>query len=146
MSFFRYFMLICNCLWIILNFLKHLWFFDTPLLYYYITLSSSIISYLSIILECELFGFFSNFISNQNINCFFFFWIALAEAVFTASVADCFAWSRHLWLYLPLKIFNGICSIRQKSIAFLEIFEHSVELSSSALLSSKRCHFLCFTR
>ena len=60
MSFFRYFiryffiMLICNCLWIILNFLKLLWFFDIPLLYYYITLSSSIISYLSIILECEL--------------------------------------------------------------------------------------------
>ena len=34
-----------------------------------------------------------------------FFWIALFEAVLSASVADCLAWSRSFWLYLPLKFF-----------------------------------------
>ena len=31
------------------------------------------------------------------------FWIALFEAVLNASVADCLAWSKGNWLYLPLK-------------------------------------------
>ena len=31
------------------------------------------------------------------------FWIALFEAVLSASVADCLAWSRSFWFYLLLK-------------------------------------------
>ena len=75
-SFFRYFLiiLIFNCLWIIL-------------LRSFQGLRDSV----------------SNFITNQIISCFSWVFFLNFEAVLSALVACCLAWSSCLWLYLPLE-------------------------------------------
>ena len=132
-SFSRYFLiiLIYNCFWIIFlwifwKFCKNiflrfyyqsnrqlLWlFFDIPLLYYYIYLSSSIISrlfsrnislfrYFFIILICNyllivllwifwnFFDFISNFVTDQIISYLCWYLNCSFEAVLNESVADC---------------------------------------------------------
>ena len=101
-------------------------FFGITLLYYYANLRSSIIFYLSsgdlylsldISLSCSFIIFFwiilqwtlsdfrnsiSSFITNQITICFHCFLNYFFEVVLSATVADCLAWSRRLWLYLPL--------------------------------------------
>ena len=110
-------------------FLKLFWFFDISLLYYYFNLESSIISFLfsgdmslsdSFVTVSELCccEFFETFVILPSYDlatatavllpikspvASAAFWIALFEAVLKASVADCLAWSRSFWLYLPLK-------------------------------------------
>ena len=96
-----------------------LWFFDIALLYYYLNLSSSIISCLvsgdinlslgifyHVIFGCIEWGFLSvfrnfcnfvgNFVTTNLILSFFLF------LVLSASVADVLAWSRGFWLSLQL--------------------------------------------
>ena len=93
--------LICNCLWTILLWI--LWNF---------------------------FYFIGNCITNQITSCFCFFLITLFQAVLNASVADCLAWSRVFWLYLPLKFFLYVYQYfypyfqqKTKIHSFLQIFD-----------------------
>ena len=99
--YFHFIMLVCNSFWIIL-----LW-------------------------VCSNFcNFVSNFITNQITSCFLCFLNCFFETVLNASVADCLAWSRSFWLYLPLEFsliflpifFIHIFSNRQKSIAIYKYF------------------------
>ena len=113
--------------------LTNLLFFDITLLYYYILLKSSIIFCLfsgniCLSLRISLWGllFSSSFLTVSELFCevleafeIFYailllikspvastvFIIALFEAVLSASVANCSAWSRSFWLYLPLKFY-----------------------------------------
>ena len=124
--------------------LTDLLFFDTPLLYYYINLRSSIIFCLfsgdvdlssGIFLPCsfvtvsKLFccGFFQTFVILAVILLPIkspvssaAFWIAVFEAVLNASVADCSAWSRSFYMitqvftYIFTNIFTHIFNKRQK--------------------------------
>ena len=134
-------------------------FFGIPLLYYYIILKSSInfcLSsgdiYLSLVisLSCLIFPFsfiiifelfygdiFETFII---LSAIFLpikspvasavFWIALFEAVLSASISDCLASSRRFWLYLPLKFvfiflpfFGHIFWQKAKIHSLLQIFD-----------------------
>ena len=113
--------------------LTNLLFFDITLLYYYILLKSSIIFCLfsgniCLSLRISLWSllFSSSFLTVSELFCevleafeIFYailllikspvastvFIIALFEAVLSASVANCSAWSRSFWLYLPLKFY-----------------------------------------
>ena len=115
--------------WCLINLL----FFDITLLYYYILLKSSIIFCLfsgniCLSLRISLWSllFSSSFLTVSELFCevleaFVIFYaillpikspvastvfiIALFEAVLSASVANCSAWSRSFWLYLPLKFY-----------------------------------------
>ena len=108
-------------------YLTNLWFFDIPLLCYYINLRSSIFFCLSsgdvylslgISLSCS-FVIVSELFCSELLETFVIlltillpikspvasavFWITLLEVVLKASVADYLAWSRSFWPYLPLK-------------------------------------------
>ena len=52
----------------------------------------------------RLCNFVSNFITNQIVSCFCCCLNCFPEAIFSASVADCLAWSRSFWLYLLFKL------------------------------------------
>ena len=104
--------------------LRHLLLFDIPLLYYYINLRSSIIFcsfswdiYLSldiiILLSIVSEFFYGKVVETfailavillriQSLVAKVIFWIALFEAVLSASVGNYFAWSRGFFLYLLL--------------------------------------------
>ena len=113
--------------------LTNLLFFDITLLYYYILLKSSIIFCLfsgniCLSLRISLWSllFSSSFLTVSELFCevleaFVIFYaillpikspvastvfiIALFEAVLSASMANCSAWSRSFWLYLLLKFY-----------------------------------------
>ena len=100
--------------------------FDLSLLYYYINPWSfkiqclffedtylpfgiSLSNPVSLLTVSELFSgdwgfcnFISNFITYQITSCFCSFINYFFEAILSASVADCLAWSRRFWLYIPL--------------------------------------------
>ena len=108
--------------------LKNLLFFDILLLYYYINIRSSIILspfsggiYLSLGISVSCLIFSASFVTVfEQIHWSFvilssillpiksqvasvYFWSALFEAVLSVFEADCLAWSRSLWLSLPLQ-------------------------------------------
>ena len=140
--------------------LIRLLFFDIPLLllYYYINLRSSIIfclcygdAYLSLSISSSLVSqlFCSEVFKTLVILLAILFpmkspvasavfWTTLFELVLRASVADCLAWSRSVWLYLLLKFlfmflptFLTIISEKETKVhSLLRIFDPLVELNS----------------
>ena len=132
--------------------LTSLLFFDIPLLHYCISFRSSIIFYLfsrdiyfslGISLSSSMFSLslsttsdilgwsiFKTFLilsaivlSIKSPIASVYFCIALFEAVISASVTDCLAWSRSVWVYFPLQflhIFLAMLFLLFLSLAWTE--------------------------
>ena len=125
-SFFRYFffMLICNCFWIIL----------LQVLKIFVILPSKNLATTSKVL-----------LPIKSPVASAIFWIAIFEANLSASVVDCSVCSRCFWLYLPVKvctyiftnIFIHIFGKIQNSIAFYKY--------PASRLNWTAHHFLYFT-
>ena len=108
---------------------KSIFYMYIPLLSYYINPRSSIIFWLFSVDRCRSFGqnsvfsvsevFFGEVLETfvtfseillpmKSAVASVIFWNALFEAVLSASVADCLAWSRSFWLYSLRKFFPYI--------------------------------------